>query len=31
VIANLEHPVEYLAHGRERVELASLHVVEEPP
>src|ERR1700754_5121946 len=31
VVLNLEHPLQYLPHGGERVELAALDLVEEPP
>ena len=30
-IADVEHALEYLAHGAERVELPPLHLVEQPP
>src|SRR5437764_13637643 len=29
-VANFEHPLQYLPNGRQRIELPSLHVVEQP-
>src|SRR5439155_2449111 len=31
LVAKVENLLEYLIHGRERVELAALHLVEQPP